>query len=87
MFGHIILILCIAAIVLCIGLLIRNERVYRFRTKLIDRIATAYRADGVGVYDMWRWNEYEAVSYREMVLKFWKSPASLYEQDPARPIR
>lgn len=74
---------------LCIFMLARNERVSAYRLELISRIGNASRRDiDNGNFDYhWRWEEYETVSYNDMMLKFWKRLDSFYETNPARSVR
>lgn len=75
--------------------LIRNNQVHSYRTKLINNIADKNLEDldklrviesytelcnALSIYD-WkqRWDEYESVSYDDMVFKFWKPLDSFYK--------
>lgn len=76
--------LCIA-VILCwaAGMLVRNQRVYTYRGKLIDRISAAVQADIARNEHkpaewQWRWDVFESVKYDEMVNKFWRPLNSFY---------
>lgn len=64
-------IICILMIALGILLFIRNEIVYNFRKKIIDKIFLS---------ENWqeKLKEFDKVSYDEMVYKFWKPIKSFY---------
>jgi len=56
-----------------VALLIRNEMVYNYRTKIAEIVFSA------GVWD-WQWREaaMDAVNYDDMMLRFWKPLDTFY---------
>lgn len=75
----------LAAFAACIYMLIRNTLVYTYRTNLIHRISESNIEDiSDGRPWHWRYEEYNSISYNEMMLKFWKPLDSFYPRDPAR---
>lgn len=65
---------------------IRNERVYRYRLGLLDRISEQCDKD---IYERrvdfrWRFDELREVTYNQMLLSL-KPLDSFYKRDPARP--
>lgn len=64
----------------CLGLCLlgtwRNVRVYRFQMGLIDRCRRLNIADieagRMKEFDSWRYDALNAVSYNQMLFKFWK---------------
>lgn len=69
-----LLAVCIGGLCLSVVLLVRNERVYRFRQDLLNQIGHAARRD-IQAHNFdwaWRYEAYDSASYVEMVLHFWK---------------
>lgn len=68
----------IASVNLCVCLygLIRNAQVYKFRYLLINKCGELIKADILSgkmpVYDPWRFDAFESVSYERMLWHFWK---------------
>ena len=75
---EIILTICFLGILLGVILLIRNHFVYEYRKELLNKISerNGYSADWE-----WRYDEFEKISYNEMVFKFWKPLTSFYDED------
>jgi len=84
-------VLLIISFVLLIGMLCRNEYVYRGRKKIIAKISKkaheinllAVMEDGFGGHsekEDWRayYIAFDAVSYNDMMLKFWRPVNSFY---------
>lgn len=69
-------------------LLIRNTWVFNARTRLLRQIKVAGEQD-INTYNDWRWryDEYDKVSYGDMMVQFWRKPESMYDNldfvDPA----
>lgn len=65
---------CGLGILACIGALIRNEAVYRFRMSLLRSIRVASQVDiAAGRFDwQWRYAAFEDASYAAMMHQFWK---------------
>jgi hypothetical protein len=56
-----------------IYILIRNQKVYRYRRRMADVVFSA------SVWDYkWRLQVYESVTYNDMMLRFWKPLDSFY---------
>ena len=72
----------IATLLLAAGVvaLVQNNRVYRARMGLIERISNAAKAD-ISRGDEWRWRyeAFDAVSYEQMFARPWREPVSLYD--------
>lgn len=59
--------------------LVRNTRVFRFRSILLERISDAASQDIKNHRDfMWRYNEFGNVSYEAMATKMWRPIQSFY---------
>lgn len=59
--------------------LIRNTRVYAYRTKLLEEISQATQAEIASPsWSLWRYKIFSSVSYIEMVYKFWRPLDSFY---------
>lgn len=57
----------------------RNDKVYNYRQRLLDRICeAAYRDAQKCKSHEWRFDMFRMVSYEEMVDKFWKPLDSFY---------
>lgn len=82
------LIPAVVCSLISLALLIRNNRVFRYRQALLARISEAAQADiARGDFDWnWRYDELNAVSYDRMLLVP-KPFASFYPRDPARAER
>ena len=82
----ILLASCVIALVLSVIMLWRNDKTFKYRSNMIDKISKAAQKDILeGRYNYgWRYEEYDAVSYHEMAVKFWKPLDSFYPRDPAR---
>lgn len=83
MFSTIFLGLMYTMMALCFVMLIRNNMVYRYRTEMVRRISAASKQNLLDEW-MWRYDEFDAVPYGDMVFKFWKPLKSFYPRDPAR---
>jgi hypothetical protein len=94
-----IIYLVVTLALLVLGVLIRNQQVFRFRMNLSRRIFTQGMEEiydqyqKFGQYDptykyrdnQWRYAEFDAVSYNRMVVQFWRPLRTFYKIDPARP--
>lgn len=62
-----------------VGLVVRNQRVYDYRSRLINY-----------AYDQENWQAevaiYKSVGYNTMVGKFWKPLASFYDHKPFKDL-
>ena len=79
MIWQILLAILFSALLLSIVLYIRNNQIYLYRMGLIGRIYTANLRDPQSA--VWRWRQYEAVSYEPMIWKFWKPLSSFYDEE------
>jgi hypothetical protein len=72
---------CVVGIALIIVLMYRNERVYNYRKRVIENIGEIYQDEIAAgrLTTNWRWKEFEKVTYRDMVKRFWKPLDSFYE--------
>lgn len=60
-------------------LLFRNSRVYKYRTRLLREVGEVSKSEARSLQPwQWRFQALEAVSYREMVFKFWRPLDSFY---------
>lgn len=68
------------ALVVCVVILIRNERVYRHRLRVLSRLDMLAKADiEAGRGDWHRWLDlFEQTSYDEQVIKFWRRLDGFY---------
>jgi len=67
----------------------RNSKVYAYRFNLINKI-TVVELESIVAREFdghWRWDEFYAVTYQEMVSNFWKPLNSFYDKSPARKVR
>lgn len=63
----------------CIYMLYRNNKVADYRHYLLEQIRVAGKLDiANGRNWQWRYDEYETVSYNEMMWRFWKPIDSFY---------
>lgn len=70
--------ICATVITMCVFVLIRNEKVYRERQKIITDIYAINEAEGFN--RRWRWTRYDAgPSYEEMLYKFWRPVNSFFQ--------
>jgi hypothetical protein len=73
MFAVFILIIFIALFIYAICMLIRNDRVYRFRGNLLKKVSTAAKND---IYNnrpwVWRYDVLTSVPYNKMLYSFKK---------------
>src|SRR3990167_1652283 len=78
-----IVLWCLTALFL-VWWFIRDNRVYRFRMHLIDRIHQAIGPTPTSW--KWRYDEFGRISYARMFWSFWKPPRveAFYNKDPAR---
>jgi hypothetical protein len=60
----------------CVYMLVRNQAVYNYRTKVSKVVFSASAWDY-----KWRVKEMDAVSYNDMMLKWWKWPLSDFYPD------
>lgn len=79
-------IIQLGVLAIVLGFLMRNERVYNYRGKIIDAVYELNKADiraGKKNYARLdhRWEALESVSYHRMTLMFWKPLASFFDQD------
>jgi hypothetical protein len=71
------MVVVLAAVASAAMLLRRNNKVYRWRTRLLERISDAATADiNNGIYDFnrlrARYDVLRSMNYTEQVLKFWR---------------
>lgn len=67
---------------LCLSLimLIRNDQVHEYQIKMLHEASKKAKEDIKANRDWrWRYEEFEKVSYDEMVYKFWKPLNSFYK--------
>ena len=63
------------------GLGIRNYLVFRYRNEFVIKIAMKSREDAENNLSWrWRFDEYDKISYQEMLFKFWRRIDSFYEK-------
>lgn len=63
-------------------LLGRNQRVYKYRMRVLKLIAEAAKQDIANGRDYkWRYQMLDSVEYNEMVCKFWKPLDSFYSDN------
>lgn len=74
---EIILGIYIVLVVLGVLLLIRNQQVYDFRIKLLNKMSENYQGNHEKFWEMR--NAFYEVSYDEMLFKFWKPLDSFYD--------
>ena len=74
------MIYVIAGILFAIGVLWRNNHVYKFRMALLDKITKASERDlkNGNYHYAWRFEELNKVPYETMMLQFWRSLESFY---------
>lgn len=70
----------------CLLALIRNNQVYIYRTKILQDITFKTQEDvNNNTYNkedpLWRYKEYDKVSYDDMCRKFWKPLDSFYPKE------
>lgn len=80
-------IIPIATAGICVSLMIflmrRNNAIYRCRMDLIDQILRVSEAEAAaGINGLWRWDEFEKISYDQMFYNFWV-PVSRYKKQIA----
>jgi len=65
---------------MCAGVLWRNSCVYKFRMDLLNKIARANHRDieNGNYHWQWRYEKLNEVSYKDMILQFWRSLESFY---------
>ena len=56
----------------------RDNRVSKYKRILMARIFELTRTDPLNDWE-WRWQEFDRVSYYEMMFKFWKPVGSFYQ--------
>jgi len=77
---YVIILLFVVATAFCAVMLIRNEKTYRYRIRLLDEIHRASIRDiDLGRKWAWRYDYLNSVSYKEMANKFWKPLDSFYK--------
>jgi hypothetical protein len=67
-------------------LIVRNRMVCRFRIDLLNRIKDKVDTADPRYHWVWRYEEFEAVTYDQMLWQFWKPLSRFYREDPAREI-
>lgn len=66
-------------VIFSIIVLVRNVQIYKFRMGLLKRVSRFAQQDvKAGQSWRWRYDMFSAVSYNEMIFKFWRSPESFY---------
>ncbi len=78
----IILYLLPAVMIGVVFMMIRNERVFRYREKIRRKIGIAIDEDfarGDWKHWEWRWAEFDRISYDQMVTQFWKPLDSFWK--------
>jgi len=78
--SDVIILLCLLVILCCAIILIRNMKVYKYKTKLLEQVSRAADRD-IDLHRKWRWRyDYlDSVSYGKMVKMFWKPLDSFYK--------
>lgn len=79
----------LTALFLATGIaMVRGEIVGRYRSELIDRIAKRSGEDAErGLDYLWRWRRFDAITYYDMLRRFWKPCRSFWGDDPPdRPL-
>lgn len=81
-------VIAILSLVWCVIELIRNNRVFKYRITILDRVSVAAKSDLKKDRDYtWRYDAFIVVNYEKMVFKFWKPLDSFYKDfsflDPA----
>jgi len=59
----------------------RNQKVYNYRTKLLNSVSSKIREDLGSNNGLWRYDEFEKITYDEMVWKFWIPVDKFYDLD------
>jgi len=63
-----------------IGMLLRANQVYTFRSHLLDDLSEASEVDiQKGRSYQWRFDEFSSVKFNDMVFHFWKPIKSFYK--------
>ena len=66
-------------LIFSVMMLFRNGKVYKTKIKVLDQI---YKLDEQDIWNdkpyLWRLEEFDSISYEEMLLKFWKPLDSFY---------
>lgn len=67
-------------VLFCIFILIRNQKVYQYKIKIVEFVYEKSIEDAnKGKESQWRWEKLDEVSYHEMMYKFWKPLDSFYK--------
>lgn len=72
---------CLVIQIFCMYLLIRNNKVVRYREMLLRKISEKSKRDiADGKLDgwLWRYHVYESVSYSQMLYMFWRKFDDFY---------
>ncbi len=74
-----LVLVCILGLILCQTMIVRNDKVYKYRKELLAKMGSAMIAD-VKADRPWRWRVevFDSVSYNEMVNQCWKPLDSFY---------
>lgn len=78
-FLKVFFVISLILIVFCLLMLLRNERVYHYRSRVIAKISNDHVAciNTKQPYTL-SWDILEKVSYNDMVIKFWRSFDSFF---------
>lgn len=80
MFWNILAIIMALAASGCLVMLWRNEAVYQFRTELLRRISQKADEDiQAGREYEWRYQMFDSITYKDMVMRFWKDLFKFYD--------
>jgi hypothetical protein len=71
---------CVVGILFCTYQMRRNCRVLAFRVQLLDDIGRAAQVDRLHGHNdfKWRYEAFDAVTYDEMMRRFWRPLESFY---------
>lgn len=76
---NILLVIFTALLLFSLYMLVRNFRVYDYRNNMLDSLSTSTHDDIMkGREWRWRLDDYDSVSYDEMMFKFWRRFDSFY---------
>jgi len=85
--GIFITVIGIGTLIVCCVLLIRNELVYREQMRVLAIVSQKTQEDiKNNIYEpdfLWRYREFEKVTYDKMLYQFWKPIKSFYKNNPA----
>lgn len=74
-----VIIMCGLVLFSCVIMLIRNQKVFKYKMKLLRQVSYAAKRDiNLGHNWKWRYDYFESVGYNQMMKKFWKPLDSFY---------